>query len=359
MRVPGGGDLVEAQLAGRAVDERRAEEQRRRADRADHEVLEPRLERADQVDVDRAQHVERDREPLEAEEERHQVRGLDEERHAGAGRREQDVVLGDVLLAHRLAVGDEHGDERRRPATMICAVADQRSRKIESATIAAPCGLFSSTRIAKHERGDEAGAADDGGGRAPARLGQKTATIISRPAAASIESDGESANQSTCGLWITAATARVVVGLPVPNEWPLIASGQAESTSRIATSGTTTASSPARRSSAASVTAGPTSRWSTAEISAQHVHRGEHDRDRADHRPAPALLEDAGEDQELAGEVRRQRHGERHHADRHQHASRARAARAPCRRAARARRSRCAARPSPRAGTSSSRAARG
>ena len=32
VRVPGGGDRVEAELAGRAVDERRAEEQHRRAD---------------------------------------------------------------------------------------------------------------------------------------------------------------------------------------------------------------------------------------------------------------------------------------------------------------------------------------
>ena len=66
--------VVERELAGRAVDERPAEEQRRRADRADDQVLEPRLERAGQVDVDRAQDVERDREPLEAEEQRHQVR---------------------------------------------------------------------------------------------------------------------------------------------------------------------------------------------------------------------------------------------------------------------------------------------
>ena len=87
---------------------------------------------------------------------------------------------------------------------MICAVADQRSRKTESAMIGPPFGLFSSTRIANTKRGDEAGAADDGRRGAPARAcGQKTATIISRPAAASIESDGESANQSTCGLWIT------------------------------------------------------------------------------------------------------------------------------------------------------------
>ena len=34
----------------------------------------------------------------------------------------------------------------------------------------------------------------------------------------------------------------------------------------------------------------------------QHVHRGEHDRDRADDGPAPADVEDAVEDEELGGE---------------------------------------------------------
>jgi hypothetical protein len=51
----------------------------------------------------------------------------------------------------------------------------------------------------------------------------------------------------------------------------------------------------------------------------QHVHGGEHDRDRSDDRPAPGLLEDAREDQELAREVRRQRDRERDYPRRHQH----------------------------------------
>ena len=60
------------------------------------------------------EHVQRDREPLEAEEERHQAPRLHEERHARAGRGEERVVLGDVLVAHLLAVGDEHGRGARR-----------------------------------------------------------------------------------------------------------------------------------------------------------------------------------------------------------------------------------------------------
>jgi hypothetical protein len=51
----------------------------------------------------------------------------------------------------------------------------------------------------------------------------------------------------------------------------------------------------------------------------QHVHGREHDRGGADDRPAPALLEDAREDQELTGEARRERDRERDDPGRHQH----------------------------------------
>src|SRR6266542_108306 len=62
------------------------------------------------VAVDRAEDVERQREPLEPEEERHQVVRGDEEGHPGAGRREQRVVLADVVVARALAVGDPRCD---------------------------------------------------------------------------------------------------------------------------------------------------------------------------------------------------------------------------------------------------------
>ena len=120
-----------------AVDERRAEEQRRRADRAHDQVLEAGLERSDQVDVDRSQDIEPDREPFEAEEERHQVRRLHEERHACAGGREEREVLGDVLVAHPLPVGDQHGNGtgtgdqhlgERRPTVAVERVVDDGRR---------------------------------------------------------------------------------------------------------------------------------------------------------------------------------------------------------------------------------------
>ena len=50
----------------------------------------------------------------------------------------------------------------------------------------------------------------------------------------------------------------------------------------------------------------------------EHVHRGQHDRAGADRRPPPGALEDACEDEELAGERCRPGHGERDHADDHQ-----------------------------------------
>ena len=77
-RLPDGG---EAELAGGTVDERRAEEQDRGAERADDQVLEPGLERALAVGVEGAEDVQSDREPLEPEEERQQAFGLDEEEH--------------------------------------------------------------------------------------------------------------------------------------------------------------------------------------------------------------------------------------------------------------------------------------
>ena len=80
-------------------------------------------------------------------------------------------------------------------------------------------------------------------------------------------------------------------------------------------SGTISASSPKRRSSDSSRTAAPRSRWSTAEISRSEYIAASTIGDRTDGGIAPALGEDAGEDRELAGEVRRAGHGEGEHAD--------------------------------------------
>ena len=117
------GDAIERELAGRAVHERRAEQQHRRAESADDQVLEAGLERTLELPVDRAEDVERDREPLQPQEERHQVVCGDEEAHAAARGRKHGVVLRDVLVSHPLGVrdadreqaGSAHDHLRQRP----------------------------------------------------------------------------------------------------------------------------------------------------------------------------------------------------------------------------------------------------
>ena len=64
------------------------------------------------------------------------------------------------------------------------AVAAQRSRKIESAMIAAPCGLLSATRIAKTSAAAKPAPPTIADAARREAFGQKTATSISSPAAA-------------------------------------------------------------------------------------------------------------------------------------------------------------------------------
>ena len=150
----------EADLAGGAVDERRAEEQDRGAECAHDQVLQPGLERGLAVGVHRTEDVERDREPLEPEEERHQVRRRDEEDHARPGRGEQRVVLADVV-APPVAPGDEDGqhagarDDQRRERTEPVTgerLGDQRQ----------PVGGLVEDDRGEDARGDEAGEDDEG-----------------------------------------------------------------------------------------------------------------------------------------------------------------------------------------------------
>ena len=161
------------------------------------------------------------------------------------------------------------------------------------------------------------------------RAGTKTATISSRPDAPISASDGESANQSTCGCGITCrsrrasrcvqagrASGRAAGDQVRPRRQPDQAQHERHDDRQLADAQVERRV----RDGRADVLV------EDARDHAQHVHRGEHDRDHADDRPAPALLEDAGEDQELAGERRRERHGERDHADGHQQRRERRAA---------------------------------
>ena len=120
------GDLGQVGRAGRAVGEGDAVDEDRRGEPAQHEVLERRLARLGPLVVEGGQHVERDRQDLEAQEHDDQVVGLAHE--DGPGRRDhgQHVQLGplgplplEVALGHqgreRHGHGHEHGDEHAEP----------------------------------------------------------------------------------------------------------------------------------------------------------------------------------------------------------------------------------------------------
>ena len=213
--MPDGADLVEAELAGRAVDERRAEEQRRRADRADDQVLEPRLERPDQVDVDRAQDVERDREPLERR--GRASSGSTPGRRTPCRRRRRPAARSTRRRARRASA------RGRRSSTAIApAAGDQHLRErgpaVAEHRVVRRCAAAVRALRVDDDREHERGRRSRRTRRTPrppcaSCAGTKTATISSRPVAASSASDGESANQSTCGLTITATAPRKVAPL--------------------------------------------------------------------------------------------------------------------------------------------------
>ena len=106
-------DPGEVGRAGAAVEEGHPVEQRRRADRADDQVLEPGLERALAPQVGRAEDVERDREGLDRDEEGDQVARLGEQDHAQHRADQQRVVLARAgFLGRRLADREQDGEGR-------------------------------------------------------------------------------------------------------------------------------------------------------------------------------------------------------------------------------------------------------
>ena len=161
------GDPREVEVPALAVHERRPEQEHGRAEAADDQVLQARFEAPHQIAVDRAEDVERQRQPLEPEEERQQVVRADEEDHPGPGGREQRVVLRDVVVAHALAerdcgsedaaACDEHLRERRVAVATECVGDDAGGVR---ATDVQCDGEAESDRVAE-------GA--EGGGGSPAR----------------------------------------------------------------------------------------------------------------------------------------------------------------------------------------------
>ena len=85
--------LGEAGRAGEAVDQRRAVEQHARRQRAQHEILEARLARAQIVAPDGRHHVEREALQLQAQIERDEIVGGDHHAHAGGRQQGEHRIL--------------------------------------------------------------------------------------------------------------------------------------------------------------------------------------------------------------------------------------------------------------------------
>ena len=106
-------DLVEEQRAGEAVDQRAAVEEDARGQRAQDEVFEPGLGRAQRIAVERRQHIERQALQLDRHVEGEQAVGRDHHRHAEGREQGQDRVLEpvDALVGH-VAARHHDGDAR-------------------------------------------------------------------------------------------------------------------------------------------------------------------------------------------------------------------------------------------------------
>ena len=202
--------------------------------------------------IERAEDVEGDREPLESEEERHQVARRDEERHARAGGGQQRVVLA-CVVAPVLAPRDEHrqragaGDDDR----------GERAQPVARERLGDQCpalGALVEDDRSEDARGDEAGERGEG---------CEAAAYPPRHEHAAEERDTGRAEQrqsrrerEPVDLWSRDHSDASVTST-CGNERSEIAAGQAERKSNAATSGTTSASSSGRRSGDSSRTSGP------------------------------------------------------------------------------------------------------
>ena len=107
------GDARERRGPGSAVHERDAVEEDRRGERAEHEVLDPRLLRAEAPAVERGEHVQRDRQDLEREEHDDQVVRGGHHEHPERREDDQREIFGSFeLLAPQ--VRDRHEQRHRR-----------------------------------------------------------------------------------------------------------------------------------------------------------------------------------------------------------------------------------------------------
>ena len=109
-----GRDALKLGRAGRAVDQRQPVDERGRPDRADHEVLQSGLERSLAPGLGCAQHVQRDRQQFDSDEQRDEVLRRDEDRHPEHAEDQQPVVLAlPSLTRGDTPPGQDHGRDRR------------------------------------------------------------------------------------------------------------------------------------------------------------------------------------------------------------------------------------------------------
>ncbi len=105
-------DAGEVRGAGGAVDERDAVEEDGRREGAEQEVLEPGLLRGEALAVERGEHVQRDREDLERQEDGDEVVGRRHQHHAGGRAQHQREVLGALeVLAPQVAAGQQQREQ--------------------------------------------------------------------------------------------------------------------------------------------------------------------------------------------------------------------------------------------------------
>ncbi len=108
-------DRTEVRRARRAVDHRQPVQQRRRADGADDQVLQPRLQRMLAAQLARAEHVERDRQELQPDEQRDRVLRGRQQRHAADRGQQQRVELAVRRFARRVRAPRQQHRAARRP----------------------------------------------------------------------------------------------------------------------------------------------------------------------------------------------------------------------------------------------------
>ena len=113
-------DAGEVGRAGRAVDERDAVEEHRRRERAEQEVLEAGLLRREAPAVERGEHVQRDRQDLERQEDRDEVVGRRHQHHAGGRAEHQREVLGPLEVLALQVADDSSNASSVATRTTVC-----------------------------------------------------------------------------------------------------------------------------------------------------------------------------------------------------------------------------------------------